>query len=116
MKVKIVSDLHLEIIDEFGIQQLGRRIGKTHADVLILAGDICPLKSKRWKTFLRECQKSFRLILWVAGNHEYYGTDYKRARIIHRRRVKEWNSEHQIRSDHPYPYLVGLILMGVDLM
>jgi len=108
MKVKVISDLHLEMLSEFSVSELGRRVGRTPADVLVLAGDICPLKSKRWKPFLEECQKSFKLVLWVPGNHEYYGGDYKRDRIIHRRRVEEWNAEYMFRSDHPYPPLVFL--------
>lgn len=103
MKIKVISDLHLEILDEFSIKQLGRRVARTPADVLIMAGDICPLKSKRWKTFLEECDRSFGHILWVPGNHEYYGSNLTMVRKIHDQRVQAWNEERMSRTDYPYP-------------
>lgn len=98
MKIKVISDLHLEILSETTIEHLGMRVAKTPADVLVMAGDICPLKSKRWKTFLDQCDHAFGFIIWVPGNHEYYGSNVKMAIQIHRRRVSEWNEERSYRT------------------
>lgn len=93
MKVKVISDLHLEFLSEFSVQELGRRVARTPADVLVLAGDICPLKSKRWKAFLDEVKMSFGDIIWVPGNHEYYGSNFKLIKPIHARRIEEYIDE-----------------------
>lgn len=80
MKLKIFSDLHLE--HYVGCQvfpYLGR------GDILILAGDI--LCAKHLKTdgylhsvydrFLEDCSKNYEKVLYVKGNHEFYGYNYE---------------------------------------
>ena len=75
MKIQILSDLHL---DHGGTLPAHR----PDADVIVLAGDLCPyteglieMLARRWK--------SARHIVYVLGNHEFYGTriDRTRARI-----------------------------------
>ena len=61
VKLHVVSDLHLEHDPKF-------RLPKTDADVLVLAGDIAP--------GLRGMGAFFKVgkpVLYVPGNHEYYG-------------------------------------------
>lgn len=61
MKLHVVSDLHLEHDPNW-------RLPQTDADVLVLAGDIAP--------GLRGMGAFFKLgkpVLYVPGNHEYYG-------------------------------------------
>ncbi len=61
MKLHIVSDLHLEF-------EPGWVLPTTDADVLVLAGDIHPgLKS------LSAFAKAGKPVLFVPGNHEFYG-------------------------------------------
>lgn len=84
MKITVISDLHLECLGEFSIQHLGNQIADRPADVLIMAGDICPLVSTRWTKFLEPVMDSFRHILWVPGNHEYYGSQFKTIHHDHR--------------------------------
>lgn len=79
MKVKVVSDLHLEHFCANQIFSVGE------GDVLILAGDI--LCAKHFKTngyihdiynrFLDDCSKNFDKVLYVMGNHEFYGYNYE---------------------------------------
>jgi hypothetical protein len=95
MKIKLVSDLHLEFSDV--------DILNNGADVLILSGDILiaqdlhdhprsgwvrpddlpkeylwkngqmrPEKSDRFRNFLDRCSKNFPHVIYVAGNHEFY--------------------------------------------
>lgn len=80
MKVKVVSDLHLEMCDRGdGVPNLGE------GEVLILGGDIlCArhLKSdgvlkKVYDDFLNECAQNFNHVLYIAGNHESYGYNYE---------------------------------------
>ena len=94
MKIKVVSDLHLEFSD-INIKN------DDGCDVLILSGDIMvavdmhdhpelantadqaaiasgtglgsrQLKAQRFRDFLKRCSFSFPHVLYVAGNHEFY--------------------------------------------
>ncbi len=74
MKIKLVSDLHLEFAD-INIQNTN------DYDVLILSGDIM-VASKvnkpeseygiRFRDFLNRCSFQFPHVVYVAGNHEFY--------------------------------------------
>ena len=72
MKIKVLSDLHLE----FGPIDPGT------GDVLILAGDICTAESfvrdsevslkKRYLEFFEKCVAGYQKVFYTLGNHEYY--------------------------------------------
>jgi hypothetical protein len=70
MKIQIMSDLHLEFGD--------MKIENHGADVLILSGDILVKKDFEHKpifgNFLDRCSKTFPNVVYVAGNHEFYGS------------------------------------------
>jgi len=80
MKIKVVSDLHLETCENNqGVPDLGE------GEVLILGGDILcarhfkkdgPLK-KVYNDFLKRCVDNFDWVLYLAGNHEAYGYNYE---------------------------------------
>ena len=80
MKIKVVSDLHLETCEYgHGVPDLGE------GEVLILGGDILcarhfkkngPLK-KVYNDFLKKCVDNFDEVLYLAGNHEAYGYNYE---------------------------------------
>jgi Icc-related predicted phosphoesterase len=90
MKIKLVSDLHLEFSDI-------NIVNDQNYDVLILGGDICiaqdlhdhqdenvrtaamlemlgsrQLKAQRFRDFLKRCSFQFPHVIYVAGNHEFY--------------------------------------------
>lgn len=76
MKIKVVSDLHLEFSDCFDVKN------DDNADVLILGGDIMiaekVLKPEselgiRFRDFLKRCSFQFPHVIYIAGNHEFYG-------------------------------------------
>ena len=90
MKIKLVSDLHLEFSD-ITINN------DQNCDVLVLAGDILTAQAlhdhdlnststlaKRFHGFLKRCSDTFPHVIYVAGNHEFYhgkwiaGIDYLR--------------------------------------
>ena len=69
MKIQILSDLHIEI-EEF-------KISETGCDVIVLAGDIhVGDKGVSWAI---QNIKS-KPVLYVLGNHEFYGKAYQRLR------------------------------------
>jgi len=80
MRVRVCSDLHLELNeDRNGVPNLGE------GEILILGGDI--LCARHFKTdgplhkvyddFLQKCVKNFDEVLYVAGNHCFYGYNYE---------------------------------------
>lgn len=76
MKVQILSDLHLEF---FRGDLKGRGTVSIHpdAEVVVLAGDIH--LGKQSLEFAAELHaRCARPVLWVPGNHEYYGQDHEK--------------------------------------
>lgn len=81
MKVRIFSDIHLEHFIP------GQKFPIGSGDVLILAGDI--LNAKHFKTngylrelylkFLDDASTNYKDIIYIFGNHEYYGYNYEGA-------------------------------------
>ena len=71
MKLQIMSDLHLEFHPDSGrgfVQNM-----PVNGDVLVLAGDIAPVV---WLyPNLDALCKRFRYVVFVAGNHELYGSN-----------------------------------------
>jgi Icc-related predicted phosphoesterase len=92
MKLKIVSDLHLECSDV-------EITNEENADILILAGDILEgyelnifphltidtlsklnvpaitdqhLSIIRYRSFLKSCSENFKHVIYIAGNHEFH--------------------------------------------
>ena len=82
MKLKVLSDLHLEHYVDCQVFYVGE------GDILVLAGDI--LCAKHFKTdgylravynrFLDDCAKNYNKVLYVMGNHEFYGYNYEGAK------------------------------------
>lgn len=87
VQVCYASDLHLDfgdVNDEF-FDVIG--------DVLILAGDIVEIKNlPRIKEFLKRCSENWSWVLWVAGNHEYYGGSFPGANDKLREALKEFQN------------------------
>jgi hypothetical protein len=74
MKVQYCSDLHLEFEDN--LKLLLENPIPVNGDILILAGDIVPFaKQELADTFFDLWSKQFERVFWVAGNHEFYGSD-----------------------------------------
>lgn len=101
MKIHLVSDLHLEFADI--------KIENLHgADVLILAGDILlanslyehphilagqyneydpslgrkQVRALRFRNFLQRISSEYKNIIYIAGNHEFYGDHWNRTLTI----------------------------------
>lgn len=80
MKIALASDLHLE----FGDIELKNT---EHADVLILAGDVCVIDhfrygnhySERYFNFFKRVSEEFPQVIYILGNHEFYDYDIPKA-------------------------------------
>lgn len=74
MKLWIVSDLHLELTRGWDLPSADDR---PDFDVMVVAGDLVP-RMERGVRWLLE-RVTDRQVIYVAGNHESYGTDIDRT-------------------------------------
>lgn len=83
MKVKVISDLHLEFDRE------DEEFDPGTGDILILAGDICVASHYDWKyhDFFTKCVHGYNKVFYVLGNHEHYGGDFNETLNILRNRL-----------------------------
>ena len=79
MKIRIASDLHLEAYRGRDMDKIVGDIFKPHAEdsnsVLVLAGDISA-DFKNLIDFIKHIENDFAKVIYIPGNHEYYGKDY----------------------------------------
>ena len=71
MRIQVVSDLHLEFHNLLPPVADG-------VDVIVCAGDLAPIGTGAVRYAAEEWAEA-RHILYVLGNHEFYGTDIDRA-------------------------------------
>lgn len=71
MKVRVISDLHFEHHRDLG-DSLIKEIGSSDDEILVLAGDIATGKPLL-KDTLHAFADNFPNVIYVVGNHEYYG-------------------------------------------
>lgn len=76
MKVRLLSDLHLEHDED-------RCFYPGSGDVLVLAGDICcavdldkKVAGSYYRGFFETCARNFNKVFYVMGNHEHYGFNF----------------------------------------
>lgn len=119
MRIKVVSDLHLEFSD-VNINN------DQNCDVLILSGDILvardlhdhprtgwlenkeylwkkgnmrPQCADRFRDFLDNCSKNFPHVIYIAGNHEFYhGKWYKTIKYL-REETSYWPNIYFLEKD-----------------
>jgi predicted phosphodiesterase len=82
MKIQLLSDLHNEFL-RHGKKVPDHRwsgvIPETNADIIILAGDIdTGIKGAEWA--IAESERLAKNIIYVLGNHEFYGYEYASLR------------------------------------
>lgn len=72
MKIRLLSDLHTEFKLPYKTQEFNEYRGE---DVLVLAGDIASGSTNTFEV-LKHFANIFPQVVYVAGNHEYYGTTF----------------------------------------
>jgi len=75
MKIQVVSDIHLEHRNT--LPDIFTKNDYPKTDYLFLCGDIgVPVKNPElWKTFIDTMSKKFKRVIYVCGNHEFYGSN-----------------------------------------
>lgn len=78
MKLRLYSDLHREF-DGWDVPKLKDR-KKEKNYVAVLAGDIgVARRNGTWSPFIFEMAERHKAVIYVPGNHEYYGDTFDRA-------------------------------------
>ena len=73
MKIRLLSDLHLEFRPD-------RYLEIPEGEVLILAGDICLVDEiGEMDKFFNQCVAKYDKVYYVMGNHEFYHSSFKDA-------------------------------------
>jgi len=109
MKIQVLSDLHLEFHRDGGDWFLDKL--PVAADVMVLAGDICPASSIE-RVFARFCSK-YRHVIYVHGNHEFYGSD--RSSVIERTMAAKRDNTNMHWLDSSYVEIDGQRFVGTPL-
>ena len=118
MRIKLVSDLHLEFSDV--------DIPNNGCNVLILGGDILiaqdlhdhprqnwvkskeylwkdgqmrPERSDRFRNFLDRCSKNFPHVIYIAGNHEFYHGKWYATIDYLREECGHWSNIYFLEKD-----------------
>lgn len=85
MKIRLLSDLH----HEFQPNKLEQDYFNYHGeDVLVLAGDIASGSSNTIDVVKQFKKQGFNHIVYVPGNHEYYGTD-----------IRDFDAKMKVKAD-----------------
>jgi predicted phosphodiesterase len=75
MKLRYVSDLHLELINPSLINKFIEQIVPNENEVVVLAGDIGNPYSQNYDIFIKYINKNFKKTFIITGNHEYYNNN-----------------------------------------
>lgn len=84
--IKVISDVHLEMYDDYPDISNFIAINDTsaHIDIICLCGDIGDPNKSEYERFLRDCaQYATIVVLVILGNHEMYGKHpYDTAKMV----------------------------------
>lgn len=72
LKIRYLSDLHLEFIKPTEINKFIKKIPSGNNEICVLAGDIGNPYQENYKTFMDFISKNFKKTFIIPGNHEYY--------------------------------------------
>ncbi len=79
MLIQLASDLHIETAADGGKAFLAQ-FQNAGADVLVLAGDICPTRlTDRLATVIADAASKWKDVIYVMGNHESWGNTLSRS-------------------------------------
>lgn len=74
MKLRYLSDIHLEFIKPNKIAGLIKKLVPNPDEICILAGDIGNPYSSSYHEFMNHTNTAFKRTFVIPGNHEYYNT------------------------------------------
>jgi predicted phosphodiesterase len=91
MKIRLLSDLHTEFRLPYKTHAMSEYRGE---DVLVLAGDIASGSSNTMDVIKHFLDCGFPEIVYVPGNHEYYGTGFDEFNAKMEGKCSEFDNVH----------------------
>jgi predicted phosphodiesterase len=107
MRLWIVSDLHLELTRGWDLPSADAR---PQFDVMVVAGDLIP-RMERGVAWLRE-RVADKPVIYVPGNHEFYGCDIDRT-VEKARQLAAGTNIHVLQNDAVT--IGGVLFVGTTL-
>lgn len=98
MKIKLLSDLHLEFYKDkvLGFDYLASR----DEDVLVLAGDIAVGANRVLETIDLFLNYGHKKIVYVPGNHEFYGSSYTETMLDLEEGFRHYDNAFMLNSSN----------------
>lgn len=97
MKIRIMSDLHLEWDDRF----IPSVDDDESSSVLVLPGDICEFdKDTKLIQFLTAMANRFMSVIYIPGNHEYYNGNISNSFQKIHDKIKHINNLHMLNNSY----------------
>jgi len=91
MKLQIISDVHLEFQKEVPFIPV-------KADIIILLGDIGYPFSKSYQFLIEDLSKRFKHVIIIAGNHEYYNSEFYTTNDKIEKIAKKYQNVHFLNN------------------
>lgn len=91
MKIRLLSDLHTEFRLPYKTHAMSEYRGE---DVLVLAGDIASGSTNTMAVIKHFLDLGFPQIVYVPGNHEYYGTGFDEFNAKMENKCMEFDNVH----------------------
>lgn len=115
MKIRYLSDLHLEYIDNRRIDIFIKKIIPNNNEICILAGDIGNPYSKNYDIFIKYINDNFKKSFIICGNHEYYNNDktIDETKKYLEEYIKQYNNISYL--DNSYEYYDNYCFIGTTL-
>lgn len=106
MKIRYISDLHLEFIKPNKIVFFIKKIIPDNDAILILAGDVGNPFQTNYHTFMNYVENNFERTYIIPGNHEYYGktidetNNFLKEYFTQFKNIKFLNNSYENYKDH----------------
>eukprot|EP00792_Barthelona_sp_PAP020_P011723 TRINITY_DN588_c0_g1_i1.p1 TRINITY_DN588_c0_g1~~TRINITY_DN588_c0_g1_i1.p1 ORF type:complete len:281 (-),score=63.89 TRINITY_DN588_c0_g1_i1:65-907(-) len=103
---QLISDLHLEFFDNLSqaIEILNLQIAdENYSKFLIICGDVCALDNVSitlFEDFFQYVSLNFKQIIYIAGNHEYYGLNFADTIIEIKNRLVNFPNVIFLEKEH----------------
>lgn len=114
MKIHVISDTHVEFYPEWAWDEMP--FPKVKGDVCILGGDICTARqAKKYENYIMRLQENFEEVIFIAGNHEFYGMSMQEG-IEELQAISDRTGSHFLDiHTHPSVTIKGVRFWGSTL-
>lgn len=107
MRIYAASDHHIDF------SWIDPHEGIEDCDVLVIAGDVCELRTGLLKKFMSTASKHARHVVYVAGNHEHYGGNIRNSGTVIRNQISGLDNVHFL--DNSSVEIDGVTFYGTTL-